>query len=55
MTKITGGSLIRRVAGPIIPGTAGCLVQWAGKTDRLLLLTAAGKSALLQDDVLTPG
>jgi hypothetical protein len=41
MAKITGGSLIRRAGGPNILGTAGCLVQWPGKTDQLLLLTAA--------------
>lgn len=41
MTKITCGSLIRRAGGPNILGTAGCLVQWPGKTDQLLLLTAA--------------
>jgi hypothetical protein len=41
MAKITCGSLIRRAGGPNILGTAGCLVQWPGKTDQLLLLTAA--------------
>jgi uncharacterized protein (TIGR02594 family) len=41
MAKISGGSLIRRAGGPNILGTAGCLVQWPGKTDQLLLLSAA--------------
>ena len=41
MAKITSGSLIRRAGGPNILGSAGCLVQWPGKTDQLLLLTAA--------------
>jgi hypothetical protein len=41
MAKITCGSLIRRAGGPNLLGTAGCLVQWPGKTDQLLLLTAA--------------
>jgi hypothetical protein len=41
MARITCGSLIRRAGGPSILGTAGCLVQWPGKTDQLLLLTAA--------------
>src|SRR6516165_7873756 len=41
MAKISCGSLIRRAGGPNILGTAGCLVQWPGKTDQLLLLTAA--------------
>jgi hypothetical protein len=41
VAKITCGSLIRRAGPPNILGTGGCLVQWPGKTDRLLLLTAA--------------
>jgi hypothetical protein len=41
MAKITCGSLIRRAGGPNIFGTAGCLVQWPGKTEQLLFLTAA--------------
>jgi len=41
VARITSGSLIRRAGGPNILGTAGCLVQWPGKTDQLLLLTAA--------------
>ena len=41
MAKITCGTLIRRAGGPNILGTAGCLVQWPGKTEQLLLLTAA--------------
>jgi hypothetical protein len=41
MAKITCGSLIRRASGPNILGTGGCLVQWPGKTEQLLLLTAA--------------
>jgi GH24 family phage-related lysozyme (muramidase) len=41
MAKVTCGSLIRRAGGPNILGTGGCLVQWPGKPDQLLLLTAA--------------
>jgi hypothetical protein len=41
MAEITCGTLIRRAGGANILGTAGCLVQWPGKTDQLLLLTAA--------------
>src|SRR5215469_9435573 len=41
MAKVSGGSLIRRAGAPNILGTGGCLVQWPGKTDQLLLLTAA--------------
>ena len=41
MPKVACGSLIRRAGPPNILGTGGCLVQWPGKTDQLLLLTAA--------------